>query len=213
MPLMWSWYGDLYIGAAHGVVGILRILMRLSSTVESLGSSAQVKGCAKALLNLQTTSGNFPVVLDENEDDLVHWCHGSPGAISALLQAHALYNDEAYLHAAQRAGELVFSRGLLRKGFGICHGVGGNGLALLSLYRSTGSDRHLGRAQRFGMFACRPNCEHHTAVKTGLRKQPDARYSLFEGMAGLACFLASLLELPTCSGIERTAGLACPWIT
>lgn len=30
-PLMYEWYGDLYLGAAHGVAGIMYILLHLAS--------------------------------------------------------------------------------------------------------------------------------------------------------------------------------------
>jgi hypothetical protein len=45
--------------------------------------------------------------------------------------------DPSYLAAALRAGELVWQRGLLRKGPGLCHGVSGNAYALLRLYKTT----------------------------------------------------------------------------
>jgi hypothetical protein len=45
--------------------------------------------------------------------------------------------DQAYLSAAERAGELVWQRGLLKKGPGLCHGVSGNAYALARLYKTT----------------------------------------------------------------------------
>lgn len=39
--------------------------------------------------------------------------------------------------AALRAGELVWQRGLLKKGPGLCHGVSGNAYALARLYKTT----------------------------------------------------------------------------
>ena len=52
------------------------------------------------------------------------------------------------LQAAERAGDVVWSSGLLKKGPGLCHGVSGNGYALLALYRCTGDEVHLQRAQQ-----------------------------------------------------------------
>ena len=57
---------------------------------------------------------------------------------------------ESYLTAAERCGEVVWSRGLLKKGYGLCHGVGGNGFTFLQLYRLTGQPHHLHRAIRVG---------------------------------------------------------------
>ena len=53
---------------------------------------------------------------------------------------------EAYLTAAERCGQVVWSRGLLKKGYGLCHGVAGNGFTFLQLYRLTGQPYHLHRA-------------------------------------------------------------------
>lgn len=41
--------------------------------------------------------------------------------------------DPSYLAAAQRAGEVTWRYGLLRKGPGLCHGLAGNGYCLLAL--------------------------------------------------------------------------------
>jgi lantibiotic modifying enzyme len=51
-----------------------------------------------------------------------------------LLQ---VFGDAGYLQAAQRAGEVVWQRGLLKKGPGLCHGVAGNAYALLRLWKTT----------------------------------------------------------------------------
>lgn len=40
--------------------------------------------------------------------------------------------------AAKRAGECVWRLGLLKKGLGLCHGMGGNGYVFLRLYQVTG---------------------------------------------------------------------------
>jgi hypothetical protein len=48
-----------------------------------------------------------------------------------------LQQAATFLAAARRAGEVVWARGLLKKGPGLCHGVAGNGYALLALYKAT----------------------------------------------------------------------------
>lgn len=82
---------------------------------------------------------------DENEDALVQWCHGAPGFLmlfSALLRRAALSPSAcplssqlrpAIVTATTRGGDLVYARGLLRKGVGLCHGVGGSVYALLAI--------------------------------------------------------------------------------
>ncbi|CAN0431393.1 unnamed protein product, partial [Ectocarpus fasciculatus] len=81
---------------------------------------------------------------------LVQWCHGSPGIIPMLTKAHEVFEDDRYLEMARRSSEVVWKRGLLTKGNGICHGVAGNGYAFLSLRKADAADgRHLHRARSF----------------------------------------------------------------
>jgi len=68
----------------------------------------------------------------------------SPGWIVVfshpLLQNHQ-FNFSAQsivgIEIAKKMGNCVWKKGLLKKGLGLCHGIGGNGLALKSLYNVT----------------------------------------------------------------------------
>lgn len=156
-----------------------------------------VRTCVDYLLNLQTTTGNFPCSMDEinrferslgdNDDELIHWCHGAPGVIYMLAAAYLRWKDQRYLDSCKRAGDLVWRKGLLRKGPGICHGVAGNGYVFLLLYRLTGDEHYLYRAAKFADFM--NTSQFQTDART-----PDLPYSLYEGVAGTACFLADLIE-------------------
>lgn len=70
---------------------------------------------------------------------------------------------------------------------GICHGVAGSGYVFLLLYRLTGDEKHLHRANKFAEFM--ETKEFQQGART-----PDTPYSLFEGLAGTACFLVDLLQ-------------------
>merc|ERR1712018_769827 len=72
-------------------------------------------------------------------DKLLHWCHGAPGAVHLLLKAHEIWpnNNDSYLIRAQKCGEAIWRRGLLKKGYGLCHGVAGNTYAFLALWKTT----------------------------------------------------------------------------
>ena len=48
-----------------------------------------------------------------------------------------IYEDENYLKIALQCGEVIWSRGLLKKGYGICHGVAGNEYTFLTLFQQT----------------------------------------------------------------------------
>lgn len=51
-----------------------------------------------------------------------------------------------YLEEALQCGEVVWKWGLLKKGYGLCHGAAGNAYAFLALYRQTQDPKHLFRA-------------------------------------------------------------------
>ena len=51
-----------------------------------------------------------------------------------------------YLALAAGAADVVWQRGLLRKGYGLCHGTAGNGYVFLHLFRLTGEQKWLHRA-------------------------------------------------------------------
>uniref|UniRef100_T1JC93 LanC-like protein 3 homolog n=1 Tax=Strigamia maritima TaxID=126957 RepID=T1JC93_STRMM len=70
---------------------------------------------------------------------------------------------------------------------GICHGIAGNGYVFLILYRLTNEKKHLYRAQRFADFMFTDDFKRHA-------RTPDYPYSLHEGLAGTACYLADLFQ-------------------
>lgn len=156
-------------------------------------SEKLVKDSVDYLLRLQTPDGNFPSDLDEIEsprrdkDELVHWCHGAPGVIYLMAVAYQRWNDKKYLDSCLKAGELVWNKGLLKKGPGICHGVAGNGYVFLLLYRLTSDRLYLFRAAKFAEFL-------EEAQFLQEARKPDYPYSLYEGFAGTVCFLADLIE-------------------
>ena len=114
-------------------------------------------------------------------------CHGAPGAVFLFSQAYAVLGERRFLEAAMRAGEVVWTRGLLRKGPGACHGISGNAYALLRLYKTTQDDKWLHRALQFAEFM------QSEEFKRGART-PDHPRSLFEGQAAAACLYADLLR-------------------
>lgn len=57
-----------------------------------------------------------------------------------------VFKEDKYLKEAADCAEVIWQRGLLRKGYGICHGTAGNAYAFLSLYKLTQEKKHLYRA-------------------------------------------------------------------
>lgn len=68
-----------------------------------------------------------------------------PSVHMYLLQ---VTGDQSYLELAKSAGDVVWQRGLLRKGYGLCHGTAGNGYVFLDLYRATNDTKWLHRAMK-----------------------------------------------------------------
>jgi hypothetical protein len=77
-------------------------------------------------------------------------------------------------------------RGLLRKGLGLCHGVAGNGYALLAHARAFGDAASLRRAAAFASWGA--------AHITSLESIPGAPHSLYEGLAGFGAFCLDVMQ-------------------
>ncbi len=192
-PFTWvqSLYGSRqrYVGAAHGQVGNLHALWSaatvwldaidrdelLARTVE-LASGTAVDGPEGA---------NWPAVIGEGSE-LVQWCHGAPGVVTALSKVPAGLSDE--LDALLlRGAELVWNAGPLRKGHILCHGTAGNGFAFLKMWERTSDPIWLERAQVFAM---------HAIGQRGRIQDEFGRgwFSLWTGDVGLGVYLCACLE-------------------
>jgi hypothetical protein len=143
MPLMWEWHHKPYLGAAHGVSGILFALLKAHEHFHVLERRELIDIIETLNYSIKhwifPTSGNFKSSLESEKDRLVHWCHGSPGWIFTLILASRVLCDivttqvcQTYVETAILASEVVYRRGLVRR-IGICHGVAGNTFVLLIL--------------------------------------------------------------------------------
>lgn len=194
-----------YLGAAHGLIGILYALLLLQQAApqcmpDAAADLTDIRAALGYVLSCeqdapgcpQGSGGHYPTLMrlqgfdSSSSRTLVHWCHGAPGAVFMWCAAHEVLGDDAsYLPAALRAGELVWTHGLLKKGPGLCHGVSGNAYALLRLYKTTQDTLWLDRARAYAAFMV------STAGKADWHT-PDHPGSLFEGMSGGVCLLAEL---------------------
>ena len=94
------------------------------------------------------------------------------GVIHLLLLSYKLWGENKYLQAALKSGDVIWSRGLLKKGWGLCHGTAGNGYAFIHLYQITQEKLWLYRAYRFA--------EHCAEIDKHFLNLPDRPLSLFE---------------------------------
>lgn len=192
-PLMYAYHGTEYLGAAHGLCSILQMFLTVPGYFDGLPDEKKrlVVSSVDYVLAIQQSNGNFPCATDEitrkrpPENELVHWCHGSPGTVYLMARAYKVMGDPKYLQSALKCGENVWQLGLLRKGPGICHGVAGSGYVFLLLHGLTRDRKYLYRAQKFADFI------QTEEFRQGAR-QPDCPLSLYEGWAGTMCFLVNL---------------------
>jgi lantibiotic modifying enzyme len=196
LALCWMWHKKIYLGGAHGISGILQTLLLFPEELSHIdGALASIKEVVVHLVdNFMLPSGNMPSSLWKSQirDELVQWCHGAPGWVPlACSCARAFPSDASYfLNIANRMCDVVWGRGLLRKGVGLCHGVSGNGYCFLSAYRETGDQMQLQRALAYAVFV---GSEWRTL------SDADHPYSMFEGLAGAVCFVLDCLN-PSLSG-------------
>lgn len=186
VPLVYEWHGKNYYGAAHGVSGILYLLLLTGNVVTDQERKNLIKPTLDNLLECRCPSGNLPSSLGSESDRLVQWCHGAPGFINLLTLAYKEFGDVQYQQAALDCGDVVWQRGICTKGYSICHGVSGNAYTFLELYQMTKDIKHLHRAASFAEWCLsRPKYQEHP---------PDRPYSFFEGMAGVAYFLTDIQD-------------------
>lgn len=185
-PLLYEWHGKKYWGAAHGLSGIMQVLMDFELRPDE---AEDVKGTLRYMIKNRFPSGNYPSSEGGENDRLVHWCHGAPGVAITLAKAAEVFGSEEFLQAAIEAGEVVWKRGLLKR-VGICHGISGNTYVFLSLYRLTGNEEYLYRAKAFTAFL------HDRAlgfISEGKMQGGDRPYSMFEGLGGMAFLFMDMI--------------------
>lgn len=118
----------MFLGAAHGLSSILQILLSFPEHYQGKEDVESVIANSVNLMLDQEENDNYPPVLGQVKDDrdtLVHWCHGAPGVVYLMAKAYMTWKHDKFLYAALRCGDIVWQKGLLKKGPGICHGVAG----------------------------------------------------------------------------------------
>lgn len=195
-PLMWECFNSPYLGAAHGHLGILAMLYRCWPLLSARSRMLVRDTTVKLLAERFPKTGNLPIVLGDRSDDHVKWCHGAPGLpalCAAAIAAHGDTADGTLMAAASAAANVTWEQGVLLKGFGLCHGIAGNGYALLSMYRLTHDEAWLQKARAFAALCDDPKVTEAVAKQPDPQRRvlgkPDSPYSLMEGTAGLLCYL------------------------
>ncbi|KAL6583054.1 LanC-like protein gcl1 [Orobanche minor] len=186
-PLMYRWHGTRYWGAAHGLAGILHVLLHFPLSGDDI---EDVKATLRYMMsNRFPLSGNYPVSEGNPRDRLVMWSHGAGGIAITLCKASEVFpNDREFRDAAVEAGEVVWKNGLVKK-VGLADGTAGNVYAFLSLLRLTGERIYEQRAKAFASYLYHNTREIEKCPPGGA----EVMYSLFEGLGGAACLWFDLL--------------------
>jgi hypothetical protein len=98
---------------------------------------------------------------------------------------------------------LVYERGFLRKGVGLCHGVAGSIYTLLAVAEAFDSDANRTHGEWFLRAAhlAQSACTYEELTRRGEMSVPDRPYSLYEGVAGMCCAWSDIL-----TGLEGSKG-------
>jgi len=191
-PLMWAWHGKKYWGAAHGMVGILYLLISDEIYKNFIEPNSKWKSdiqlTIEYILSKLDKDGSFSSRLG-GSNDLVQWCHGPPGFIFLMCRAHEIYGDEKFIVAAKKAAQVTWEKGFLSKGASLCHGVAGNAYALLCVYRATNEVKYVHQALQYALAFPQEKYQK-------LMVKPDRPYSLYGGLSAIVPLYVDLLVNP-----------------
>ena len=179
-----------YLGPVHGFTGNLIPLIKGN---EHLAKETYKEICQRSInICLQTAIENehfvnWPatVVAEQRSSGIVQHCHGAAGMVTVLSELPEV--SEKFQSTLEKASELVWHLGALKKGSNLCHGTGGNGFSFLKMYQRTGDEKWLQRARAFAMTGI-----DQTRSSTALYHQ--GRYTLWTGDIGFAIFLYNCIN-------------------
>ena len=205
-----------YLGAAHGLIGVLYMLLSTIklfpellkhqiihdsniTVIETIGNLLLEN--IKYIQTLQIKStGNFPSDIEgKDPGDKVHFCHGCIGAIHLFLLAEEFFPKNGFKETALLSNNCLWERGLLYKGNGLCHGLSGTIYALIKLYKYTKDELYLKEA--IGICHGTYDPEIQNLVKQYKDPQrlrigiPDTPYSLMEGEGGCLVMYYDLVKV------------------
>lgn len=179
-------YGERlrYLGAVHGYAGNMIALMRgwgwLTDEQRARIGDATPRTLVASACRSER-GANWPAVAGQGETPrLCQHCHGAPGMVTTFTAAP--FTSPVLEELLVDGGKFTWVAGPLAKGSNLCHGTGGNGYALLKLYRRTNDPVWLERARAFAMTAIAQCREARDQFGQG-------RYSLWTGDIGLAIYL------------------------
>jgi len=195
----------VYIGAIHGIFGVIYMFIKTILIIPDLVKKDQDFGRIEEeiyktvlyLISLQFSNGNFPSSFGNENNKLIHFCHGAPGSIYTLSVAYQYFKDDKILNAVIDAGEVIWRKGLIKKGNSICHGIIGNGFVFFELFKLTQEIKWKVRGMKFALATfdneIQKICAETEDQQRLVKGVPDTPYSLMEGQGGLITFFSDIL--------------------
>ena len=208
-------YSDLYLGAAHGLIGIMYLLLCTIKIYPNILNydCKNIKYLKKNNLkniiienlnyikSLQIKStGNFPDdVKGKDSGEKVHFCHGCVGAVHLFLLAEELFPNHDYKAVSIKSNQCLWEKGLLYKGNGVCHGMAGTCYPLMKLYQFTKDEVFLKEAIGVAYATFDPKIQSLVSEFSDPQRKvkgiADHPYSLMEGNGGLLIMYYDLISL------------------
>ena len=137
--LTYHFHKKEYLGGAHGLGGNLNIIllsMKMNDFGKKVNNILNVVSASIKFLLRHFINSNFTTSAGSKSTKLVHFCHGCPGIISCLARFSIMFPEmgiQMGLHEIIKASlEHIWNFGILKKGFGLCHGISGNAYAFIS---------------------------------------------------------------------------------
>ena len=204
---------ELYLGAAHGLIGALYMLLStvkffpklLTQELKIDGNKTSINNILfksiKYIQSLQIQStGNFPSDVEGYDSgDCVHFCHGCVGAVHLFLLAEDFYPKNGFKETAISCNKCLWERGLLYKGNGVCHGMAGITFGLIKLYKYSKNDLYLKEAIGICNGTFDPKVQSlvkgYSDPQRKKRGIPDTPYSLMEGEGGCLVMYYDLISI------------------
>lgn len=196
-----------YSGPAFGLSGVLFILMHIYQFFIQYNPNYSIKNLkSKILLSLDYLishfiTDDFDIIgrIDDFDSNIVtQWCKGCTGIIPTFLKAYQCFRDDKYLDYCKKMTGRIWKLGILRKGFGLCHGIYGNAFAFLQMYEVTNDITYLYQAYQFlGSYSDkRIRVNIASFFDNSRRTKGFHYYSIMEGISGEGCVLMDILENP-----------------
>ena len=208
----------LYLGAAHGLIGVIYLILCTIKIYPSLlnyedtNISLLIKNKFGNLQNLLLinlnyikslqikSTGNFPHDVEgKDSGEKVHFCHGCVGAVHLFLLADEIFPSNNFKDVALKCNKCLWERGLLYKGNGLCHGMSGICYSLMKLYLYTKNELYLKETFGIAYGTFDPRIQELVSKFVDPQRKakgiPDTPYSLMEGDGGLLIMYYDLISL------------------